>query len=221
MKQRTDALVASDEKLQQFLMWVSQKSLSVKVPYKPAAVRAFYFSLERGLDPALERSLDRTLNRAFDRAPDLVLDRTLERALARVIERALDRALDGAIERALNRALNLAVEPQLRQALQELKAQLPDSDGDEEIFKQWWQTNGKAWTEQLRAVMIKHRNLGHDWQFSYQQRKVLQQYYEANLLLIDCLNSASNVNPAVREEIEQTLLLPIALIEKRRSCQDR
>jgi hypothetical protein len=32
MKQRTDALVATDEKLQQFLMWVNEKSLSVEFP---------------------------------------------------------------------------------------------------------------------------------------------------------------------------------------------
>ncbi len=45
MKQQVDALFANDEKLQKFLMWVSEKSNSVKVPYKPVAVRAFYLTL--------------------------------------------------------------------------------------------------------------------------------------------------------------------------------
>jgi superfamily II DNA helicase RecQ len=64
--------------------------------------------------------------------------------------------------------------------------------------------------------MISYRNIGHDWHFSYQQMKGLRQYYDANKLLVDCLNRAAHVTPEVREEIEETLLLPIALIEKHR-----
>ncbi|WP_445305773.1 NACHT C-terminal helical domain 2-containing protein [Microcoleus sp. T2B6] len=33
-------------------------------------------------------------------------------------------------------------------------------------------------------------------------------------LLVDCLNSGCNVSPAVRQEIEETLLLPISHIQK-------
>ncbi|MEG3901983.1 hypothetical protein QUB19_04435 [Microcoleus sp. B4-C5] len=33
-------------------------------------------------------------------------------------------------------------------------------------------------------------------------------------LLVYCLNSASNVSPAVRQEIEEALLLPIAHLQK-------
>jgi predicted NACHT family NTPase len=64
--------------------------------------------------------------------------------------------------------------------------------------------------------MIKHRNIGHDWQFSEQQKELLEQYFNANLLLVDCLNSSCNITPAVRSHIEETLLLPIAEIEKHR-----
>lgn len=268
MKQRTDAIAATDEKLQQFLMWVNEKSLSVEVPYKPAAVRAFYFVLDRTLDQALERALDQALFRTLaldparipsvvrgavdlasvpsvvralevilkpafdltlDHSFDLVLDIELDcartfvrRALDCTLVRALDRALYLELFRALDltlfRALNLALDPELRQALQELQAQLPDPDGDKKIFKQWWEVNGQAWTEELRMLMIEHGNIGHNWQFSEQQRKLLTQYYYGNQLVADCLNSASNVTPAVRSQIEETLLLPIAEIEKRRSC---
>jgi len=69
--------------------------------------------------------------------------------------------------------------------------------------------------------MIKYRNIGHNWLFSEQQKELLSQYYDANKLLVDCLNSGCNVTPAVREEIEETLLLPIAEIEKRGNCQNR
>ena len=80
----------------------------------------------------------------------------------------------------------------------------------------WWQVKGKTWIRRLRAVMIQYRNIGHDWQLSDQQKKVLRQYYDANKLLVDCLNSSCNVTPAVRSHIEETLLLPIAEIQKHR-----
>ena len=63
--------------------------------------------------------------------------------------------------------------------------------------------------EQLRGVMIQHRNIGHDWQFSRKQQELLKQYYAANQLLVECLNSECYVSRGVREEIEGTLLLPV------------
>ena len=62
--------------------------------------------------------------------------------------------------------------------------------------------------------MISQRHIGYDWQFSEQQREVLRQYYDANKLLVDCLNSDCNVTPDVRQQIEDTLLLPMTEIEK-------
>jgi len=80
----------------------------------------------------------------------------------------------------------------------------------------WWQSNRKAWANKLRNEIVKYRNIGHEWQFSNQQRRTLEQYYDATLLLADCLNNASDVTPEIRAHIEDTLLLPIAEIEKRR-----
>jgi hypothetical protein len=66
---------------------------------------------------------------------------------------------------------------------------------------------------------INHRHLGYAWNiqtlklFNEQQHESLRQYHEACLLLADCLNTVSE---EVRSHIEDTLLLPIAEIEKRR-----
>jgi predicted NACHT family NTPase len=221
MKQQTDALLATDEKLQQFLMWVNEKSLFVEVPYKPAAVRAFYFADDLALDRAVDLALDRDLDLTFRRV--LNFDLALERALKRVLNLGCDCTLvllqDLAL--ALDLVLALTLDSELRQSLQQLREQLPNPDSGEERFKQWGQAKGKAWTKQLRAVMIKHRNIGYDWRFSDQQKQLLKQYYDANKLLVDCLNSASNVTPTVRSHIEETLLLPIALVEETGSCQDK
>jgi predicted NACHT family NTPase len=61
-----------------------------------------------------------------------------------------------------------------------------------------------------------YQSSNEDWQFSEQQIELLMQYYYANVLLVDCLNSDCSVSCEVRSHIEDTLLLPIAEIEKRR-----
>jgi len=45
--------------------------------------------------------------------------------------------------------------------------------------------------------------------------QVLQRYYDANQLLIDCLNSHCEVTTPIRQEIEATLLLPQKELEDR------
>lgn len=222
MKQQIDIFVAANKKLRQCLKWVSQKYYSVQVRYKPAAVRAFYFALE--IDPAFELAIAPDLYRALnfaleiDRAPNLSLDRALTLTFDRALDRSfdVDDVLDRAVKRdldvddpefTLNCALVRASDPELKQALQQLKDQLPDPHGEKERFKQWWKAKGVAWTEQLRAVMIKHLNIGYDWQFSEQEKVLLKQYHYANKLLVECL-ACCYVSREVRQEIEDTLLLP-------------
>ena len=58
--------------------------------------------------------------------------------------------------------------------------------------------------------MIKNRNIGHvTGNIRGAQKKLLKQYYDANRLLVDCLNSDCYISREVRQEIEDTLLLPI------------
>ncbi|NMG19391.1 NACHT domain-containing protein [Brasilonema bromeliae] len=56
MKHQIDTLLAKDEKLQQFLIWVEQKSKSVEARYKSAAIRAF--CLDLSVSPVLSLSRD-------------------------------------------------------------------------------------------------------------------------------------------------------------------
>jgi predicted NACHT family NTPase len=107
--------------------------------------------------------------------------------------------------------------PRVTRSLQQLKNQLFGPDKDIEGLKALWQADSQTWSQKLRPLIIKHRNIDRNWQFSEQQKELLKKYYYANKLLVDCLNSASNVTPAVRQEIEDTLLLPVAEIEKRRN----
>ena len=104
MKRQIDQLLAEDEKLQRFLTWVDEKARSVDAPGKPAAIRAFYFDLNRDFDLGFSRILNHALNR------DLDGDRALDRALNRDLDGDLDgdRALDRALDHALDRALDIS-----------------------------------------------------------------------------------------------------------------
>ncbi len=208
MKKEVDCLLAQDEELQQFLNWVEQKSRSVDAPYKPASIRAFYFYLYYFAND-LDHSLDRNFN------PDNTLDLALDRALAVKFSSASSQASSSRIDfyrnfdrfRVFDRVLILAHDSELQQKLREIKDKLPYIDSWEG-YKQWWKDNGQTWIDQLSAVMIQYRNIGHNWQFTRTQEKLLQQYYDANILLVDCLNSDCYVSREVRDDIEATLLLP-------------
>ncbi|MBD1927613.1 hypothetical protein H6F74_15375 [Trichocoleus sp. FACHB-90] len=73
----------------------------------------------------------------------------------------------------------------------------------------------KEWKSRLTSWLFKYRNLKLDWQFSDEQKQLLNNYYAANKLLVYCLKE-SNASPEVQKEIQETLLLPIAEIEKRK-----
>jgi predicted NACHT family NTPase len=214
MKQEIDQLLAGDEMLQQVLVWVQEKSTSVSIPHKSAVVRVFYLALDLNLafdlDAIFALAQARTFVRTFDVALDFALTSVL--TYARVLDRGLNL---NAFNLALAGALDL--HPRFEHKLRELKDQLLDTSWENrESFQQWWQANGQNWTEQLRAVMIEHRNIGHDWKFTDKEKDKLQQYYDANKLLVDCLNSDCYVSREVRAEIEETLLLPMSEVEKRR-----
>ena len=116
---------------------------------------------------------------------------------------------------ALSSALAIVQDAGLHQVLQQLKDLLPDPKQSKESIQTWWQTSYPAWMEQLKSAIAKHRNIQHHWHFSPQQQQVLQQYYDANQLLIDCLNSNCEITDVVRQEIEASLLLPIKELQKR------
>lgn len=220
MKQQIDDLVAQDKHLQAFLAWVSQKSQTVPCAYKLVTVRAFYFDLAYAralaqvggtLELAKAFNPHLTCNLECQLALDLALDRAL--GLAQVVKLTCDPAkvFECVLERTLAYARTLEFE--LAPALQRLKAQLPNSCRDKKQFLKWWDALALAWTEELQSVTISHRNIGHDWQFSNQQLEALKHYYDANCWLVDCLNSTCYMPSQVREEIESSLLLPMAEIQ--------
>lgn len=216
MRQYSNRLMATDEKLQQFLVWLEEKSLSVQASYKSAAIRAFYLTLvlpgELTLVRDLSLALAIDLGLAGNLAPDLTLDLALHRALSLSLALSCNPELERilALSFALPYDKVLICDPQLQRSLQQLKEQLPPPDQGRERLKEWWNINGQTWVNKLKSLILQYRNIGHQWRFSEQQKDVLQQYYAANQLLVDCLKSGCEVTSTTRQKVEEVLLMPMA-----------
>ena len=166
VKREIDEMLADDESLQKFLVWVKTKTDEVNITYKPAAVRAFYFfnALARaGTTDLLNRFvfiINHALARSLGLAPNLNLDPgfALDLALCLAFDQTLNfnyyLSLDRreAFDVAFDRARDLA-DRALVQQLQQLCNHMPNGFDD---LKEWFKSNGQDWIRQLRKVMIEH-----------------------------------------------------------------
>ncbi|MEG4454275.1 NACHT domain-containing NTPase [Microcoleus sp. N9_A1] len=213
MKTEVDKIIPNDQKLQHFFIWLNEKTLSVKnqdkVPFKLAAVRSLYFA----------REVDRFSNSMRARVSSLfkcayALDKTSYFGS----NNALD--IDSAVYffvvfahkpkliRSCTLDAVLELKPELKQQLEKLQDEIPDDEENQEKFNNWFKTDFPNWFEQVKMVTIKYRNIGQTWELSEESKTRLSQYYDANKLLVDCLNSSRNISPTIKAHIEETFLLP-------------
>lgn len=245
LKQIIDEILESAEELQEFLFWVQEKSNLVQVPYKAITIRAFYSALAFDLtfnsrltnipDLTYVCTLDNDFARDFSLAPNPAdafnLAHVSDFALDLHLIHKIKIANAGAPIDCSSLSRNCDFDPKLKQVIIQLGSQLPQLHNEDEDYdftdeaeigeyEGWSKIRGQAWIDELRDAIIKHRKIGHYWYFStFENEELFRQYYYANKLLINCLNSASKaktVSPEERSHIEDTLLLPIAEIEKRR-----
>lgn len=210
MKQQIDALVAQDPYLQEFLTWASQKSQTVPSPPKMQTGRAFYMALAQTPHVASHFALASTLDQG------MLLDAALDHLLVEcAIDQSRDFAHAHACSEALSNILVVALDAGFQKSLQQLSDQLPNPQQNQKQFQAWWRTHYTDWIAQLKTTIVHYRNVNHPWQFSPEQEQVLQRYYNANQLLLDCLHSNCEVTPTIRQEIETTLLLPQKELEDR------
>jgi hypothetical protein len=170
--------------------------------YNLTALRAFYMDIiiaydieddincQRTRKRALARSLDINFNYDMDNNFNLTVsvDRELVRTLKRLLSGLSPIQNKCLIEQHLYTCHDL--QPELEDLLRTLNSQL--SEQSEEVNSQWWSLMGKHWIGQLKSLMIKYRNIGHDWQLSDEQKEKIQRYYDANKLLVDCLGIQGN-----------------------------
>ena len=229
IKESIDRLL-ENQIFQDFLQWLDDKSTQVKevesLRYKLASIRSLYFDLALELDgPNSVYTDENTLAYAIDPAINDNLDPHINDNLdlnfydALRFENFYNSASSGAysffnipldldLVNHLNHLISSTIDPELQYKLQELKDCILEPEADFERRQQRWKSHRFIWIKQLRNMMIKYRNIGHDWQFNKEQIKLLKQYYEANKLLWECL-AISNVSVEVRSHIEDNLFLPL------------
>ena len=220
MKIHANNLMAADQHLQKFLGWVNQKAASVKGPPSSIQSRIFYFALDIMLPKArsiyqgsnVDLDLDFDLTYALNRAQNLSarLERIDTLSTAEDEEYCLERIQDHrrVLSRTLISALNQTPDLSLRKSLQQLTEALPPAEG--KAILTTWKANGHSWTEELREILMRHRNIGHDWHFTRQQTTLLKRYYEANTLLLSCLSRGNDcyASRGMRREIRDSLFSP-------------
>ncbi|MGJ3249144.1 MAG: NACHT C-terminal helical domain 2-containing protein [Elainellaceae cyanobacterium] len=227
MKQKVDAIIAEDEKIQQFIAWVDKKSNSINISnVSKECIRAIYFALPLNLDfelsstlnpkliPASELNLDCNrhfvLNRGRDLAVahqvdhDLSLDIVLHHILFSQTNPHIDlkMAFDRMFDLLTRFSLDRAQADELAQHFQSLLSQLPS------------QVVMRNHSEQIRGLMIHYRDIGHYWKFSNSQVNLLKRYYLANKLLVDCISNTKNLSESTKREIRNSLLLSYMKVHK-------
>jgi len=237
IKQEIDQLLAGDQRLQEHLQWLKVKTdsvqgkytaedmeetthnLSLLPPIRADQAKMCYVSLYLDLELSLTLDLSQTLSQIFSLSQTLYLSLSLDQTLYQTLSLSFSLSLSLDLARTRIRIISRNLEDWitelppnqilLKESLQNLWHQLPNPE-DKEAFEQWCRANGENWTEKLRQVMITYRNIGHDWQFTDQQKELLGQYHTTNILLMECLGREAVIDRGVRAEIENTLFLPVS-----------
>lgn len=229
IKRKIDDFLACDTKLQQLLESVYLKSQIVSVG-KSEAIRAFYLSLyfNDSYIFDLTLNLDSNLGYGVERFFDLNVDLKLMEAL--VITRDIDEASQDVtneiilIETLFDKLINVVhdchiyIDNELDfptelnniddvKKLSKLVENLSFSLQQENQLSR--KRNLKTWSSQLRKLINKNRNISFTLVLDDIQKRKLEQYYQANKLLIECLENATNLTPEVKQKLKNSLLLPI------------
>ncbi|MEG3939043.1 ribonuclease III domain-containing protein [Microcoleus sp. S36b_A3] len=204
MQEKIDSMAAKDQTLQQLLIWANQKSVLVGNNLNKGEIRAFYVALVCVLDLTLTRVLEPSLD--FDKSKFCKLRNCLAKA-GQDVEFAENIGMrklefDEDLTGVLVGILGLNIEPELKQLLQQFQHQMPDLQN----WKKWRKECGKSWLAKFKSA------IGYNLDFRPQQKTLLKQYYYAYNLLVECLNTDNcQVTPAVKQKIEDKMLLSVDL----------
>ncbi len=219
LKERIDKIIDENQKIQDFLVYVQQQSLIHQTAVKLSAIRAFYFDIDFDIDQ------ERRLSLLLDPAANYLVCGSFfarvfqETSFEEGIHIAENYDKDARPDEpkisevsSANKAMYIAVkyalesgklQPELRTVLEKIyenDAQINHSELDEEKLK--------ILADKSRSLAKKNRHIGsNDWQFNEQDKKLLKQYYQALLLLVECLNTDCMIQHEFRKQLLDSVLL--------------
>lgn len=207
LKRHVDALIEDRPNVQNFLGRCHRKAATVREFNKASSARAAYFALSRhGWDMAFR--LDRTFQRDFclTHYPNFAIDfeMTIEIERGLTIENNIaTAAYRHDVAARLAELANRVQPPDFARELENLAV---------EMLKRR-PSSVTEWQEKLCLLAARY-DINHGAEFNEEDAKALDRYYDANILLLDCLNIARGLTNRARQFIEDTMLLPADEIPK-------
>ncbi|PZD74997.1 hypothetical protein C1752_00470 [Acaryochloris thomasi RCC1774] len=241
IKHVIDNSISEDQDIQKFVKWIYKRASHESDLYKKAAIRAFYwgtvgygccyaeeiahaFELNYSSFSNLDSILIFLLLRSKSLDTQGLWDLWAETNLFDYNRAAWSRELIQAIDVALSLLYDL--DYSVWSALQKLRENLTEfeSSDSDTVWDEWWQSNGSSWVSKLNVALTSYLEAdiyGIHSGFNNAQTNSIIKYLEANAILVACLKKSSDTNSTVREEIENTLLLPIIEIKSYKSFKKK
>ena len=218
LKLQIDEMLSQNKLFQKCLDWINQKSERYTSYFQKSAIRASYlsFCLCPGFYPSFE--VENRLFFKFDIELVYQLDVKLATILISRTPTTIQLYLD-LIHAFIKWNLSLLSDSKekslvhnLEQLLQKIQTKVDKLEG----------TTQKSLQDNQHILYIELENLINylfnlkEHQFSIYNSEMIRRYYQANKILIDCIENSCLDNEMIRKKIEGTLLLPLAEIEKRK-----
>ncbi|ASC72974.1 hypothetical protein XM38_039350 [Halomicronema hongdechloris C2206] len=208
MQQKTDEILSFEPRLIEFLTWVNQKASQIETKRPQSFVRAFYFIYSLSREEIISPLDSTTIE------PEMDLDRLLLNFLSNL--KKLSKTSESSSEvftawdkvkadlQIINATIQLTSFPS-KDSFQTGWQETMETLQLQSDMQEQWMDNLGAVVSRLQAHLIRHRDIGHDWHFSDAEIETLQEYYNANQLLLDCLNGDCYVSRQLQKQVRNTL----------------
>ena len=231
MKEKIDTLVAKSVKIQQLLQWLDNKTKLDNISFSAInteivqCISEYYVCNNHALYKSFHLIFiyNQIIYFVIEDNPRLQLYIELYLALNRCAILYIDPVdmllKDMSLYRTIDNLIKISqlIDSKFCNILKNLKTRLPiQLNITAEDCRRWWRKYSKDWIKDFKNFTIQYQNLGHNWQFDYEQKKLLSQYNDANKLLTQCLHQDCYISREVRQKIEETLLVPYAKIKRRK-----
>jgi len=189
------ALLTDDPDLHAIAAWVEERAIACEQPDQIAALQAHYLGLLVDQDLDLAIALNPDLG--FHPPPPLVLDR----AIHHLLEMAQGLMHQPSLQAGFNLyfAMDLyqcyALAPEFEAGLKELQQSLVQVLETANWLSQWQHSEGTLWLERLHHLCTIHHHHPAVHRLQPSQRLVLQQFYQAQQLIVRCAKRSSATLP--------------------------
>jgi hypothetical protein len=125
---------------------------------------------------------------------------------AELSSRDVYRKVSSTILEAIQILSNTELANELKEFCLELANDINIIKASKNKFQNWFQNQAPRKVEELKSLFKKYRNI--NWNWTEDQFDLQRKYYEANILLVECLNINEVVSEEFKEQIKNELLLP-------------